>query len=437
MMSSNVSIRVRKRTKRMLQMGIALIATFALAACTNRLLSFAEETNVLVLASPNVIVQVDGSITPDEIIQVYKSIQPNHESTVLTEFGDVSPKGDRVVKVLTYSQPEHSTVTVSDADNNLLTERELPWLVGPVRFSPDSQKIVASGSNLKTQIWDVQLNPMASFTGHEQPVESLQISPDSNHIFTFEPSYGVSTGHRTATATGRLLDFQGTQLAVFEGLSAFANGNRVLQFSPDGQHLLTLVDGRVQLSDIQGTPLRTLNQDLPQAGIAQFSPDGRSILAVSEDKMYLWDLQGNLKTEFRNWTVISGETITSVQISQNSQWIATGSSKGLLRLWNGQSNQIVTLQAHEGAIHSLAFNPEDSQIASLGEKQAGAIGNNDIRLWNLQGQLLEAFENSASKILGVSLERLPASFAIQFAPAGKHIIATQSGQLGTKIQWQL
>ncbi|HEY9619942.1 MAG TPA: hypothetical protein V6C78_06220 [Crinalium sp.] len=181
-----------------------------------------------------------------------------------------------------------------------------------------------------------------------------------------------------------------------------------------------------------------LSQAVAKFNAAQFSSDGRFVLAASQSTMRLWDIQGTLQAEFNNWTLALDESITSIQIDREGRWIATGSSTGLLRIWNAQNNQVTTVQAHQGEIHAIAVSPDSTQVATLGEKNANIVGDNDIRLWNLQGQLLEVVGgNRLESSSRGTFAQLAASFSVQFTPDGKHIIATDMGQIGTTIQWEL
>lgn len=418
-------IQVRKTVEKKFCIGIVLTAVlFPLGACTNRAVT-STKRDVTSQTSVNTVRQVDGNIDPSRILQVESYVEPNDKGVLLTSAGDVSNQGDRIVQVVNFAKPERSLITISDSNGKQLIQRELSWLVGPVAFSSDGQQIITSGSDLTTRIWDLKLDQVISFDGHKSVVQSLQLSPDGNYILTVEyPDFLPATEPiNSNVAVARLLDRQATQLGLLEGLPV--GSFQSVQFSPDSQRLLTVVDGVVQLRDPQGNPQLTFNQNQQKFSVARFSPDGRSVLAAGQGAMQLWDNQGNLGAEFRNWTLAPDENITSIQLNNNSQLIVTGSSKGLLRFWNSQSNEVLTVQGHAGAVHAIAISPDGTQVATLGEKGENAVGNN-IRLWNLQGDLLEVFEGNLSN-----------SYSIQFSSDGSHLTAVQMGQIGATIQWQL
>lgn len=458
----NIPVRLRGKLKQRLFTSLLLVATLIFIGCTDRTINSTEQgvvTSPLTVAEnkegteADNVVQVNGRVNANDVLEADENIEANNAATLLTLAGAVSPQGDRIVQVTNTIDPMQSIVTLSNNGNQLI-KREQPWLVGPVKLSPNGQRIVTNGSDLTTRIWDEQLNQIASFDEHQTFVQALQISPDGNYILTTEYPDLIPAAQPANfnVTTVRLLNLQGTQLALFEGF--FVGLRHAVQFSPDSQQLLMVKDGIVQLTDLQGNPQVTFNQQ-QKFDLAQFSPDGQSVLAAGAETMQLWDLQGNLKAEFSHWTLpprdIQGNLepefrdwdsnlrsdITSIQFSRNGQWIATGSFNGVLRLWNAQSNQVVTIKAHEGSIHSIAFSPDGTQVATLGEKTASMLGENDIRLWNLEGDLREVLGGNPSTISSSELEKLSASFSVQFTPDGAYIVATQMGQIGTTIRWKL
>ncbi|MFQ3619069.1 MAG: hypothetical protein SNJ57_19950 [Cyanobacteriota bacterium] len=411
--------------------------TLFLIACVHQLPTSINKTNLGAGPLANPVIQIDGSIAPNDVLQAAdlepSHFEPKHNAVLITPAGAVNLRGDRIVKVFNrLSQneaKEQSTVTVLNSDGSLLASRELEWLVGPVEFSLDGSRIITSGSDRTTRIWDNQLNQIASFDGHQAPVQRLKISPDGDHILTIESPDIMPSGQSGDSITvGRLLDLQAVQLASFKGLQ-----NAHMEFSPDGQKLLAVMNGAVKMVDLQGNLQHVFHENLQEFQIASFSPDGRSVLAAGLGKMKLWNSQEQLKAEFYNWTLGSNEAISSIYLG-NDHDVVTGSSTGILRFWNARTNQIVTVKAHGGAIHAIAISPDGTQIATLGEKQANAVGDSHIRVWSRQGELLEILEDDSLTVSRKSqLNQLTGSFLLQFTPDGTQIIASESGQIGTTL----
>lgn len=136
----------------------AFAVTLSLIACVYQSSTSFEKTNLASnpLANPatHSVIQVDGSIAPNNVLQAAE-LDPNplsqhHNAVLLTPAGAVSPKGDRIVKVVNRlvqnGSKEQSTVTVLDSNANPLVDRELQWLVGLVKFSRDGSQIIITNN---------------------------------------------------------------------------------------------------------------------------------------------------------------------------------------------------------------------------------------------------------------------------------------------------
>lgn len=87
-----------------------------------------------------------------------------------------------------------------------------------------------------------------------------------------------------------------------------------------------------------------------------------------------------------HWTV-STESLSSLVFNSNAQILATGTTDGVLELWDVSSGTLLnTLIDHTNGIHSLQFNSDSSVLAS------GSIGT--INLWNVSdGSLIHTLNN--------------------------------------------
>lgn len=57
-----------------------------------------------------------------------------------------------------------------------------------------------------------------------------------------------------------------------------------------------------------------------------------------------------------------------VVVSPNGQWLATGGSAGVLRIWKvGTWEKVLNLNGHSGGINSISFSPDGKQIATGGD----------------------------------------------------------------------
>ncbi|HEY9615459.1 MAG TPA: hypothetical protein V6C64_01370 [Microcoleaceae cyanobacterium] len=148
MVFKTMLFRTLKRSNHFFVISVALVAIFTLVACPNRSISSTKGIDTASQFSPSGVVQIDSSINPNDVLHVERSNESNHEGQLLTPAGAVSPQGDRIIQVVNYAQPEHSIVTLLDSNGRQLAQRELQWLVGPVKFTANGQRIITSGSEV-------------------------------------------------------------------------------------------------------------------------------------------------------------------------------------------------------------------------------------------------------------------------------------------------
>ncbi|GIK64871.1 MAG: hypothetical protein BroJett018_26650 [Chloroflexota bacterium] len=71
------------------------------------------------------------------------------------------------------------------------------------------------------------------------------------------------------------------------------------------------------------------------------------------------------------------EAITSVAFNADGTVIATGSLDGTVRLWDGETGELLnTLEGHIDTVSGVAFNPDGTLLASSG-------WDGSLRLWGL------------------------------------------------------
>ncbi|MEW6492825.1 MAG: WD40 repeat domain-containing protein [Cyanobacteriota bacterium] len=137
------------------------------------------------------------------------------------------------------------------------------------------------------------------------------------------------------------------------------------------------------------TQLGILNgHTFPVTALA-FSPDGETLISAGDDTIRLWNLTSGklirtLRAHAGNW---SESAVTSLAVSSNGRFIASGGTDGRIKIWNlkqfikSEQGKIVTLIGHAQrnwlaqGVRSIAFSADGKILASGG-------GDKVIKLWD-------------------------------------------------------
>ncbi len=364
--------------------------------------------------------------------------------------------------------PDESHVVTASQDAtalvwNLETGAKSPPFTGhqgpiySVAYAPDGKSIASGGYDKRILLWQpADLTPFdfkglladqvppppkhRLWEGHTAAVRAVQFSQDGKSV--------ISAGHDNTVKIWSLAS--DTELKTLRGHDSWV---RACAFSPDGQWALSGgYDNHARLWNIEGyEEVRVLrgrvlegHQDAIMA--VSFSRDGRQIATASRDRTAKsWDVAtGEERVSFREghlflasdsvffadrkrlltsavdntvriWDMASGVEVhrldqtgraAAVAVSNDDQWIATGSDAHTAQLWNASTGErLHVLDGHKVEVTAVAFSADDRYVYS-GDANGRGV------LWDREsGRQVRRLDWHTSKIA-----------AARFTPDGQRLL---------------
>jgi len=220
----------------------------------------------------------------------------------------------------------------------------------------------------------------------------------------------------------RTWTLDGKQLGTLKGLSIDPNTNyvRTLQFSPDGQYVVTATQSGTHLWDIRGNLIKQLERVETLA--AYFSHDGQHIIlrrngGVMDELPYssVWNLQGRKLNLQEQRAVVNPE-----QVNELFGPLATAFSPLTGRFVSGDGTWLFLLDAKGDYLATLkkpasatfprpqftSRNLWNPTISANGERVARVEEDGKVRVWDSHGNQLGEYEG----------------YAMALSPDGKQIV---------------
>ncbi|KAJ7722687.1 WD40-repeat-containing domain protein [Mycena metata] len=264
------------------------------------------------------------------------------------------------------SGSDDTTIAIWD----VLENRQLVSLSGhsgPVTclvFLVDASQLLSGSTDSTLRLWDVKTKMVLRVLPTTDPILCLSVysSPQKKWRILSGSQNGVIT-IRESDSLKEISYLAGGTTAV-KSLSFLSQVNRIVSGSSDG--IIRLWDPSI------GSCITEFRGHSGPVECTRFTSDGTHILSSSTDRtIRLWDattegVQG------------SEDYVMVVQIPNDIEHIASGSTKGKVALWKTDDGSLVyEVDAHHGTILSLAFTHDDKLIASASADHTISILNAD------------------------------------------------------------
>lgn len=155
---------------------------------------------------------------------------------------------------------------------------------------------------------------------------------------------------------------------------------------------------------------RSLNQ-------IKFNRDGDLLFSVAKDKIVCawWSANGERLGTYNGHQ----GAIWTVDVSPNTQLLATGSADNTVRLWNVKTGECVKVWDFPTAVKRVEFTPDGSRLLAITEKRMGFLGTIAVLDINYGEDLTSQAEEPSLKITCTESKATVAGWSY----LGKYIIA--------------
>lgn len=242
----------------------------------------------------------------------------------------------------------------------------------PQQNNSNPYQLISTGVDKTIRVWQVFNHDK----GKVKEISSVAVSPIAANIFA-------------STNPDHTIDIWSTNLDGQHQKELSLSGHNQtisqIKYSPDGQLIATAGwDKTIKLWNSQtGELVNTLPGHQAAINTLVFSPDNQTIIAGTEDNnIYIWNIQN--KPKIVKKIAAHDDSIKAITISNDNQIIASAGYDNQIKLWTIQGQLLQTISAHNLAITSLEFAPNQKNhqdyIITSGS------WDNTVKIWSIQNR---------------------------------------------------